>query len=1185
MSLRGERPGVPDQAGRSGSYGGTIAYGQVGQVILRREYHAQSRDQVLLTQVDTISTAKSDGCVWDAVVSEPTVRDPPRRRDHSSTGGRNAKGGVHALPLARLTEVVPVLRSLALFLVCLLPVSAHGQAYRVLIVHSYSQEYPWTKRQHSGFIHELTSTLGDAALYGVEYLDTKRKDLSPAYEQVFAEYLGMKYRGYQPQLIYVTDDDALRFGMRHLVDLFPGTPIVFSGVNDYGILDSLDAEVFTGVFEKKEVTPNIRLLGEKQGRQMRIAFVGDASLTYRAIEQQIRDELQNLTGVSAVFISSNDISRVVARLQAGDFDHVLLTTLGAMKDPAGNGMELHATIDAITNAGSFPVLTMEDVYMQDGILGGYMTDGRRQGAAAAGLASRILAGASVHALRPLLASPNSYMFDHRELVRHAITLPVAIRDEVSIINVPPSFYQAHRPLILGLLSVLALLLMITFTVGYVMVTRKNIHIRRQYAKLGSSEALLRKIKESLQEAQTIAGVGNWEWDIKTDKLFWSDGIYDLFGLDENAFDPSYEAFLARIHTDDREKVDRAVHSALESATPYEIEHRILGPDGTVRHVHERGRVEHDARGEAVRVIGTVQDVTEKKRAEDILRASEESYRGLFHSVREAIYIQDVDGRFIDVNHGALEMYGMPYADLIGKTPADVAAPGMNDLELARRKFELALGGEPQHMEFWGQRSNGEAFPKEVHMYDGHYFGKQVVIAVASDITERKRAEARLRDLATFDSLTQLPNRNTLLDRLGQCILQARRRGCNIAVLFLDLDRFKQINDSLGHPIGDRLLLEVAERLRHLVRDGDTVARLGGDEFVVLLDQLARPEDAGMVAAKIIDDIGRPYRIDEYNLFITTSIGISVYPHDGDDANGMLKNADAAMYHAKESGRNGYSFYTEDITRRIAERVQLENKLREALERHAFRLNFQPIYHLDRQTITGAEVLLRWRDAELGEVSPAYFIPVAEDSGLILELGAWVLTQACETLRGWLDIGLVPSRMKLSVNISGRQLIQRDFVRRMKQVIGDTAVPPHMLVIELTEGILLENRDEAGAALRELVALGVHVAIDDFGTGYSSLSYLKALPIDTIKIDRSFVRDIGHDENDRAITRAVIALAHGLGLQVIAEGIETREQEAFLVAQGCELGQGYLFQRPMERKAFEALLMQRCSAKPRPAERT
>lgn len=618
-------------------------------------------------------------------------------------------------------------------------------------------------------------------------------------------------------------------------------------------------------------------------------------------------------------------------------------------------------------------------------------------------------------------------------------------------------------------------------------------------------------------------------------------------------------------------MNTAVRTALESRSDYAIEHRILLPDGAVRHVHERGQVECDGQGEPRRMIGTVQDISDKKEAEQILRASEESYRGLFNSVKEAIYIQDTDGSFIDVSRGAVEMYGIPYEELLGRTLADVAAPGMNDMDRVAHQFQAALDGHPRKFEFWGRRGNGEVFPKEVHIYKGHYFGKDVIIAVASDIAERKRTESRLRELATIDSLTRLPNRNTLLDRLGQAIRRARRNRKLLGLLFLDLDRFKQINDSLGHTVGDRLLQEVAERLRSLVRDEDTVARLGGDEFVVLLDQMGQPEDAGVVAEKIIDRIGRGYRIDDDNLFITTSIGISVYPDDGVDENQLLKNADAAMYHAKDGGRNAYSFYTEEITRHVAERVELEHRLREAMSKDAFSLHFQPIYRLSDRTITGAEALLRWHDPDLGQVPLDRFIPVAEDSGFILQLGGWVFRRACETLRDWLDSGLMRPGMKLNVNISGTQLIQHDFIGQVKSVIEQTAIPPQMLVVELTEGVLLENRDEAAATLRELVELGMHVAIDDFGTGYSSLSYLKALPIDTIKVDRIFVRDIGSDENDRAITRAVIALGQSLGLQVVAEGIESGEQESFLIEQGCELGQGYLFQRPLQQADFESLL--------------
>jgi diguanylate cyclase (GGDEF)-like protein len=441
------------------------------------------------------------------------------------------------------------------------------------------------------------------------------------------------------------------------------------------------------------------------------------------------------------------------------------------------------------------------------------------------------------------------------------------------------------------------------------------------------------------------------------------------------------------------------------------------------------------------------------------------------------------------------------------------------------------------------------------------------IVLARDVTERKAAERRIMNLAHYDALTGLPNRVLLADRMKVAIQHAARQSRRLAVLFVDLDRFKPINDSFGHDIGDKLLKAVAVRMQGSVRVVDTVSRVGGDEFVVLLSEIELPDDAARVAEKLISGLSQPYRIDEHELLLTASIGICIYPDNGSQPSILLRNADASMYTAKQGGRNRYQFYSDDMTMRAIERLGLENDLRGAVERGELFLVYQPQIELATSRIIGMEVLMRWRHPARGLISPARFIPVAEDSGIILALGEWALRESCRQARLWRDQGLLD--VCISVNMSAVQLRQIDFVQIVARALAESGLPPANLELELTESVVMQGVEPALEKLRELDALGVKVAIDDFGTGYSSLSYLRQFTVDRLKIDQSFVRDLPGNMDAEAIAAAIVAMGLSLGLRIIAEGVETEAQAAFLQSVLCREGQGYLYARPMTVNEFHA----------------
>jgi diguanylate cyclase (GGDEF)-like protein len=437
--------------------------------------------------------------------------------------------------------------------------------------------------------------------------------------------------------------------------------------------------------------------------------------------------------------------------------------------------------------------------------------------------------------------------------------------------------------------------------------------------------------------------------------------------------------------------------------------------------------------------------------------------------------------------------------------------------------------------------------------------------------ERRRADATIQRQASHDVLTDLPNRSLFKDRLTLALAHANRYRNMLAVLFVDLDRFKNIIDTLGPAVGDRLLQGVAERLASCLEEGDTLARLGGDEFVILLPRLQRADKAVKVAQQVLEVLKPVFVFNEHELHITTSLGISLYPYDGTDVDTLLKNADTALYRAKEQGRNNYQLYTPAMNARAFERLAMENSLRKALERQQFLLHYQPQVEMPSGKVCGMEALVRWQHPDLGVVYPAEFIALAEETGLIVPLGEWVMRAACAQTQAWHKAGF--PQLSVAVNLSARQFLHQGLVETIARVLKETGLDPRTLELEITESIAMQNADFTNVVLRHLKDMGVSLAMDDFGTGYSSLSYLKKFPIDVLKIDQSFVRDLTTDANDAAIANAIIVLAHSLKLKVIAEGVETPEQEAFLRSRGCDKLQGYLFNRPLSVPQFEQLLFQ------------
>lgn len=576
-------------------------------------------------------------------------------------------------------------------------------------------------------------------------------------------------------------------------------------------------------------------------------------------------------------------------------------------------------------------------------------------------------------------------------------------------------------------------------------------------------------------------------------------------------------------------------------------------------------------------VVTCFDITQRRRAEQALQSSEARLQTLIQTIPDLVWMKDVDGVFLSCNPMLARYFGADPADVVGRTDYDFVDRALAD-SFREHDRRAILAGKPCINEEWlpcaadGSRTLMETIKAPTYNAEGKLIG---VMGIARDITERKATEDQIRTLAFFDALTQLPNRRLLTDRLQHAIITSARSGHEGALLFLDLDNFKTLNDTLGHDKGDRLLQLVAQRLCGSIREGDTAARFGGDEFVVMLenlneDRMAAAAQAEAIGEKILQVLNQPYDLAGHVYHSTPSIGITMFSDAAGSVDELMKRADMAMYHAKASGRNGLRFFDPQMQALINTRISVEHDLREGLKQRHFVLFYQAQVE-DGGHISGAEVLVHWQHPQRGLLSPAEFIPVAEESGLILPLGNWVLRAACEQLAMWSAMPKL-AHLSVAVNVSALQLRQPGFVAHVLEELARSGANPHKLKLELTETLLLDDIEGIIAKMLELKARGVGFSLDDFGTGYSSLTYLKRLPLDQLKIDQSFVRDVLQDSHDAAFARTIIALAQWLGLAVIAEGVETPEQQHFLASQGCFIYQGYLYGRPLPAHEFEQELL-------------
>lgn len=798
----------------------------------------------------------------------------------------------------------------------------------------------------------------------------------------------------------------------------------------------------------------------------------------------------------------------------------------------------------------------------------------------------------------------------------------------------------------------------------------------------------------LEQTQSLAKIGSWEFDIQADKIWWSEETFNIFEIDANQFEASYEGFMDLVHPEDRDMVNDAYQKSLCSTEPYQIEHRLLFEDGRIKYVQEYGGTEYRD-GQAIRSIGSVQDITERKAVEHTVSQRENELNTIIESLPLTLFVKEAkELRFVRFNAAGEKLLGRDRSELLGKNDYELFSKEHAESFIQQDRETLATGeirsileeeidtpngtkllhtlkvpindesGQPKYLlgisediterkerqaslqlsstvienlaegimicdadnrllsvnpaftritgytadeifgrkpnilksgrhdqsfyhemwntieitgtwqgEVWNRRYNGEIYPEWLSISSiRNEFGEVTnYIGVFSDISTIKENEAELRFLAHHDPLTQLPNRVLLNDRIEHALLQKERSKGMVAIMYLDLDRFKTINDSFGHPYGDLLLQTVAIRLQDALRHEDTVSRVSGDEFVIVLEDLKSADEAGVVAQKILGVLAEPIALGEHEVTITTSIGIAMAPTDGDEPVLLLKNADAALYRAKDMGRNSFEYFSSEMSSSSFETLFMLNGLNKAIENSEFVVYYQPQVHMDKGRLTGVEALIRWLHPDLGLVPPGRFIPIAEESGMIVRLGEWVLRESCKQMKAWLDNGTPVEYV--AVNLSARQLLDKNLIDMVKSALADAELAGKYLELEVTETIVMKE-ESYSEVLNELKALGIRISIDDFGTGYSSLVRLKHLPIDKLKIDMSFIKGVPDNEDDSNITQTIINLANSMNLSVIAEGVENEQQAGFLQNRGCLHAQGYLYSPPVPVTDFEAWLNRR-----------
>ncbi len=719
---------------------------------------------------------------------------------------------------------------------------------------------------------------------------------------------------------------------------------------------------------------------------------------------------------------------------------------------------------------------------------------------------------------------------------------------------------------------LPVLCTITLVAAHGQVPARLVCVMQDTGELQEARAALARSEARLRFALEGSGCGVWDWDMRGEQSHFSTGVARMLRYAGDNFEQHF-SWRERLHPADRQHIIAAIRSATTTDQPFAQSARLKCYDGQYRWFMARGQSHLDAQGRPERFSGVLTDLSDQREVQEHRRLT----AAVVGNAAEGVIVTDAQNRIVSVNTTVTRLLGYSEAELLGQTPR-LFKSGRHDEAFYRRMWYSVQQVGHWHGEIWNRRKDGEVFPEQMSLRavrddEGtltHY------VCMFTDISAQKAQQEQMDFLEYQDSLTGLANRKQFALKLDGAVLEARLSGEMMAVLLLNLDRFKDVNDSYGHAVGDAVLQHIARQVRSAVRPGDLLGRMAGDEMAVVVRNLRHADGAAAVARELIAAAAVPWRSPAgLEVVVGVSVGICMFPTHADTGDALLQGAHAAVYGAKARGRGAWCFFSETMTQAARERLELEARLRQAMAQGHLLLHYQPQVDIASGRIVGAEALARWQDPQEGLISPARFIPVAESSGVIGPLGEWVLQEACRQGRQWLDEGLAP--LTMAVNVSPRQFHLSDLVESVSQVLAQTGFPADHLELEITEGALAEQPEEALQVLLRLGALGLRLAVDDFGTGYSSLAHLKRFPIDVLKIDQGFVRELEQSADDRAISAAIIAMGHSLGLHVLAEGVETMQQLEFLREKGCDGYQGYLRSRPVPAADFAALLRAQAAA--------
>ncbi|WP_419810775.1 ABC transporter substrate binding protein [Bacterioplanoides sp.] len=1040
--------------------------------------------------------------------------------------------------------LITILSTLCLFIPAL-AISAELTNKRILLLYSYHPNFPTTDKILSG----LQSAFSEQRpIIDIEFMDSKRLNDTRS-QTYYHQLLHYKLSRREPyDLIITADDNALNYASINQQGLFPQTPIVFLGINDIEKAHSLGNNPWiTGVVEAPSFEQTFALSRQLLPERDTVYLLFDDRVTAQADIRSAQTALDAFPGLRHQELSLKQLSWQQLGEQLGQLsnrDIVLL--ISAFEDTEKQNLSFKDSLSFITQHTQVPVFHPWEHGIDNGLLGGVVVSHQEQGRQAGLMARAILTGSAAKDIPVMGNSPNPTMLNFRQLQRFSIARNLAPEHAIWV-NLPDSFWEQYKQLIITAAIVFIILLS-----SSIYLARQNVKVRAISKQLEDRSGLIRLLMDTIPDLI-------WIKDPSGVFLTCNNSFAQLHGVKPaDVIGKTDHDFVDKELADFFQQRDlKAINAnqALVNEEWVQLSDRsiLLETIKTPIYNHESGAL--------LGVLGVGRDITKRKASEEALRLS----ASVVDNTAEGVVITNPQTDIIQVNPAFTHITGYTHDEVLGQ-PTSLLKSGQQNEGFYHELWQKLNEQGSWSGELVNKRKDGSFYPVWQTISAVYNESNQIshYVSVFSDISEIKQSQQEVLHLAYHDTLTNLPNRSLLTERLVQAIRHADRSQHAFALMFLDLDNFKNINDSLGHTAGDDLLKKIAILLKQTVREKDTVARVGGDEFVLLFDDVGNAEKCSSLAKKILETLQQPIEIYTGQIEISASLGICLYPQDGQSADELLKNADTAMYRAKKQGRNTYQFYTEQFTQEVIKRVEMETELRHAIRRNEFSLHYQPQINLKTGQLVGAEALLRWNSQKLGFVPPDQFIPITEETGLIHSIGAWVLQEAARQIQQWnnegIDIG------PIAVNVAGPQITHDNLIDQVEQALQTFNLTSRQLALEVTETFVMQHE----ASIKQLSALdnmGIELAIDDFGTGYSSLSYLKKLPIRKLKIDKSFVRDIPDDQDDMAIARTIMALADTLNLKVIAEGVETQEQAEYLKSIGCNEAQGYLYSRPLPADDF------------------